>query len=73
MGPDFQKIQKSSKPAMFEREKSLNMGRGFRPRATQPVKKSFEPHNPSKNNLSIPFPRVMLAQTQCQSDLVTIY
>ena len=43
MGPDLRKFQKKKKniksQLFFEGEKSLDMGRGFRPRATHPIKK----------------------------------
>ena len=42
MGSDLQKFRgkkkKNIKSAIFEREKSLDMGTGFRPRAAHPVK-----------------------------------
>ena len=40
MGPDKQKISKKpSNQPFFEREKSSQMGSGFRPWATHPIKK----------------------------------
>ena len=40
MGPNLQKfLKKQSNQPFFEGEKSLDMGRGFKPRATHPVKK----------------------------------
>ena len=41
MGPDMQKFRKkkSSNQPFFEGEKSLEMGKGFRPWAAHPVKK----------------------------------
>ena len=40
MGPDLQNISKKSfKSAVFWGGKSLDMGKGFRPRAAHPVKK----------------------------------
>ena len=40
MGPDLRRFKKKNvKLAIFEGEKSLDMGRGFRPWAAHPVKK----------------------------------
>ena len=40
MGPDLQKIRKKAlNQPFFEGQKSLDMGKGFRPRAAHPVKK----------------------------------
>ena len=40
MGPDLQKIRKKAlNQPFFEGEKSLDMGKGFRPRAAHPIKK----------------------------------
>ena len=42
MGPDLRKFQKKKKYLpffYFEGEKSLDIGKGFRPRAAHPVKK----------------------------------
>ena len=38
-GSHFAKIAKNCKISHFEVEKSLDMGKGFRPRAAHPVKK----------------------------------
>ena len=43
MGPDLQKFRRGKKyQPFFEGEKSLQIGKGFRPWAAHPVKKSFE-------------------------------
>ena len=54
MGPDLQKLKKKrgeSNQLFFDREKSLGMGRDFRPRTL---------HTPSKNNLRILLPQFNL-------------
>ena len=42
MGPDLRKFQTNRHISFLEGEKSLEMGKGFRPRAAHPVEKSFE-------------------------------
>ena len=40
MGPEFEKkLEKQSNQPFFEGEKSLDKGKGFRPRTTHPIKK----------------------------------
>ena len=38
IGLNLQKLYKTVKSAIFEKEKSLEMGGGFRPRAAHPIK-----------------------------------